>query len=862
MSIIVGLEIIIRETAGFERQAEPVRIGLPVPKGRLAVDSRLAVRSTEGVLSPCQSRVLKQWPDGSVKWLLLDFMASFPAQTTQNWSLVLLDDEPEFKSSIVVTQSPEEWRVDTGAGVFCLDANILRPFTHVMVADGTSWGGEENYCQIDLHDIAGAIPQIDSIQVEDNGALHTVLRIEGIFRTSESPELRFRCRLHFFAGSMQVKVSITLHNPNAAKHPRGHWDLGDPGSIFLKRFVFSFALPSLEENVCHCFAETKSKPFSSSARNELLIYQEASGGENWQSPNHRNRFGKMPLTQTGYHVLCAGELVGSGLRATPIMWAGHDGRSVSASLPLFWQEFPKQISVLQRSLQVELFPERFPDLHELQGGEQKTHEFFVSFSGGQKSLNWTQHPLLTMASAETFRAAKVFGDLPSGDQLVDQFATAKDFFAKRESIDEYGWRNFGDIYADHEAVLNQDKDLFISHYNNQYDFLAGAYRKAFSSEDFAWLEIASDLASHVRDVDIYHTDMDRDEYNGGLFWHTDHYAKAGLSTHRSYSKEQSGAYEMHVGGGGPGAEHCYTSGLTIHYFLTGDNDSRDAVIELASWQMIALSGTQTVLGTLKKALDNLKQWRISRGNKVLFPVYPLTRGTGNTVAAFLDAFEVSGDIKWLKETEKIIAGTIHPLDDIRSRNLLTPEFSWSYSVLLMSLVKYLDKKCELNEIDSSYEHARLSFIHYVDWMVENEYVYLEKPELLEYPNETWAAQELRKSVIFFCATRYTKDERQQARYVTKSRYFFNSAADGLSRNKNSGLTRPVALMLQNDWVAAYLDRPVQLPSRIAYEEVVQVEPIPLLTLASVFKRFCRDMTKAFMNTSLKKEWGWIRTRMC
>ena len=42
---------------------------------------------------------------------------------------------------------------------------------------------------------------------------------------------------------------------------------------------------------------------------------------------------------------------------------------------------------------------------------------------------------------------------------------------RREIIDEYGWRNFGEIYADHEAVYHQGRGPFVSHYNNQYDLI-------------------------------------------------------------------------------------------------------------------------------------------------------------------------------------------------------------------------------------------------------------------------------------------------------------------------------------------------------------------------------------------------------
>ena len=70
----------------------------------------------------------------------------------------------------------------------------------------------------------------------------------------------------------------------------------------------------------------------------------------------------------------------------------------------------------------------------------------------------------------------------------------------------------------------------------------------------------TELASHVTDIDIYHTDRDKAAYNSGLFWHTFHYVAAGKSTHRSYPRHATG-----VCGGGPANEHNYTAGLLLHY---------------------------------------------------------------------------------------------------------------------------------------------------------------------------------------------------------------------------------------------------------------------------------------------------------
>ena len=56
-----------------------------------------------------------------------------------------------------------------------------------------------------------------------------------------------------------------------------------------------------------------------------------------------------------------------------------------------------------------------------------------------------------------------------------------------------------------------------------------------------------ELAGHVTDIDIYHTSRDRAAYNGGYFWHTQHYQPAGTATHRAYSSARGSS------GGGPSA---------------------------------------------------------------------------------------------------------------------------------------------------------------------------------------------------------------------------------------------------------------------------------------------------------------------
>jgi hypothetical protein len=852
-------EIFIQEPAGLDRSSEYIEFSVPCCKGEaLPADSFILV-DQNGVSHPVQTKGLAFWPDGSIKWLHVISCLDVPAVTRVLCLLENLDSEklPPLEP-IRVKSDHNAWKVDTGSAVFEIPTSVLAPFSTVRSGKEEILVPGASGCTLLNKDSVVLVPHITSMELEEDGPLRATVHIAGEFRPSDNA--RFFARLQFFAGKRYCKIAFTLHNPCAARHPGGVWDLGEEASCLFKGLSFTFKQP-VDKITETCFSVSPDSAFASHpAQSAWSIYQESSGGDNWRSPVHRNRAGVVPLAQRGFVVEEKGQVVHTGQRATPIVWTGGEKSGVAACLPLFWQEFPKEIAITDQGLTVSLFPVRFPDLHELQPGEQKTHTFFVDYSHSHEQLSRTRTPLEITLPALTYIETGIFTDLPGSEDLVDQFTSIEQLLAKRERIDEYGWRNFGDVYADHEAVFHQGEQPLISHYNNQYDLVAGAYRKFFITGNPLWRQFAADMAQHVLDIDIYHTTTDREEYNHGLFWHTEHYSDAGLSTHRSYSKEQKKTYDLYAGGGGPGAEHCYTTGLLIHYFQTGNQEFKQAVLSLAEWELLALSGAQTILAAIKRCIDNLKLLRAQTGRKRLFPRYPLTRGTGNAITACLDAYEVSQDQQWLAKVESIIQGTLHPQDDIQRRDVLNAEIGWSYTVLLTAAGKYLEKKRQLEQYDNSFHHARLSLLAYAAWMVTHEYPYLDKPEILEYPNETWAAQDIRKSVIFYLASRYAETEEQATGFYHKAQFFYNHAADELNLYASSSFTRPVALILQNGWIGERIREVRSSPPFSEIKQQVTSSPIPCFTLWAVIKRFVWDVSRALQCTSLRRERAWLQAR--
>ncbi|MGH8589281.1 MAG: hypothetical protein ACREXX_08070 [Gammaproteobacteria bacterium] len=64
--------------------------------------------------------------------------------------------------------------------------------------------------------------------------------------------------------------------------------------------------------------------------------------------------------------------------------------------------------------------------------------------------------------------------------------------SRREIIDEFGWRNFGEIWVDHETTS-------VSHHNNQYDFLYGTLLQYWRTGDPRWRALSDPPGRHVAD---------------------------------------------------------------------------------------------------------------------------------------------------------------------------------------------------------------------------------------------------------------------------------------------------------------------------------------------------------------------------
>ena len=791
----------VREPHGIKRENAYLRLGFPLPKGEFfrKEDVNISTNSTSNTFIFDLTPIL-YWPDGSMKWVHGDFCFDISKGSTLDFFLENVSEgaPPGSQEGVgcEVKIQKDALRVENGIVEFTFKKGSNRLIEELGIFA----------CLTSRKGIAQQI-KWDEVSPIFRGRLRVDIESKGT-AFIDKKRLLVRMVTTILYNSPQIHLMAEVHNPHAALHPGGMWDLGDPGSIFFEDFSIHIEKGVAKEALWMDSPERTPVPHDPSS-STLVIYQDSSGGKNWDSPNHVDKDGALTVSFKGYRVLSLKEsgqieTLEEGLRASPaVALRLENGPFIEVAIQDFWENFPKAISIQKSGIRMGLFPGEAKGPSELQGGEKKRH-FFMLAIPTEEPFTHTRDYLLPLEWALDPEWVRLTGAisyfLPESEDKNDTYLNyvknviqgQDSFFKKREIIDEFGWRNFGDIYGDHEAVNHKGDYPFVSHYNNQYDFIYGAIVHFLRSSDWRWWRLAQDLAHHVADIDIYHTKEDKAAYNHGLFWHTDHYKEAKTATHRCYSRKNE------TTGGGPSNEHNYTTGLLYHYLLTGDGASRDAVLELAQWVLDMDNGERTLFAPIESGPTGLASQTVE------VTYHGPGRGAGNSINALMDAYILTRNRDYLFKAEDLIRRTIHPRDKIEKRRLDDPEYRWSYLVYLQVLSKYLDLKEEWGERDWMYFYARESLLHYAQWMLEHEVPYKEVLHKVDIPTETWPAQDIRKACVLNFASKHAPASKKKA-FLEKARYFFDRCILDLLSFDTAYLARPMVLLMVYGHIQSYFD---------------------------------------------------------
>ena len=818
--------------------------GIPCQQGKVWLKMDFVLVDQLGCRYPVATKSLALWPDNSVKWLQLNAVIAIPAMTSLCLSV---QQEPaksikhaefcRFTSQQLLQIQCQDvqymidhkgvhqsaWSIGFGVHTGSLHLNQLRILSlQEYVATSPL------YCDIQC-----------AVVADDNAtSLHTHLNLRIVYASGD------------------CYIESVLHNAQCANHPNGTWDLGDPNSMMIDDWFCRLTLCQTEAAVASpsVFAQLTTDSDFDAISPPLLIQQLSSGGHNWHSDAHVNAQLFQPLEhqstlmnhQTTHH-----------MRVNPVIKINSHKQEWYTHLRYFWEKFPSALDVQSDSITWHMHDSQVTSLSELQPGERWQREISITrdHCQHQQQITVILDPIyVNQTSAVEMHHTQLL-DSPLQGLLDEGIVGHAHFFTKRETADMFGFRHFGELYADHEAAqqTHQPNDkAFISFYNNQYDPLLGFIRQWLLTGNADYFTLAQQLAQHICHIDIYHTQADKPEYNGGLFWHTDHYLPALSCTHRTYSHHhQANAYEDHAGGGGPGGQHCYTTGLLYHYYLTGDRYSKEAVMSLYRWIEQVYDGDNSLVGLLL-ALKN--RHRVDLKN-ITTNTYPLDRGTANYIHATLDMFMLQNDQYYLHKAFAIIVHTVNAQENLTDRQLDDVEHTWFYTVFLQAVMRFM-RICQhypkASAEHSLWQHCADIIVLFANWMLTNEQPYLHNPDKLEYPNQTWSGQDLRKVDVLSYAAFIHPD--QATAYQTCADSIQTFVVQQLQRSDERSYTRIQALIMQN------------YGGREFYDGLNQIAPLALASppraasLAKAKLKFHQIAVNNLANWSIKHELSQLKKR--
>jgi hypothetical protein len=684
----LDLPLTAREDAGYTRRAEPVSAGVILPRGSISDLSTLTVTAAGGITVPAQFETTSTWPDGSVKWLLVDFKADCAANANASYSLTDRVGKSAPSTALKVDQDGKGVTIVTGPMRCRLDREGFDLFSEVYLdhdSSGTFEDGEkisraERNNSLRLTDMQGREfssrwGQIESFEVEASGPVRATVAVKGKLADVDGDgELSYTARLNFYAGTGLVRVFFTLANRNPSKVFRdedgdAHWLLGQPGSVFFEDFSLTTKLGFDGPVVMSVGDGPRDILDRVPLTDEGGIYQESSGGENWYGRVHMNHKLEIPMRFRGARTF-VGQVEPFKVDR-PDAWLHVSDRKFGLAVAVrwFWQNFPKALTATPcGEVRVGLFPHEWPDDHELQGGEIKTHEVAFYFHTGPQGSSVTEnrvatvmgafhYPLIVRAPAESYLSSGFFDDVisynprsfPTYENLMQGAILSKQHSIQLDADlhDEYGWRNWGDTPARNEFDETGGPHTgrqAVSHFNHEYDHGYGMLLHGLRTTDarpelgVSWWRAAEPALWHEADIDLYHCSTDttaRGAFNGGKFAHTSHGVSTVTASHRGSPRlTWWGTRNWRWGRGqSPESGHFNNRGQITLYYLTGNRTMLESVIEQAE----------------------LVYYKISED--VFSQIDRVTRDSGNNLQVLTDAYLLTWDEKYVAMAEKILEST-------------------------------------------------------------------------------------------------------------------------------------------------------------------------------------------------------------
>jgi len=539
----------------FAVSGSPVSSGVPFAQGELGDVANLRLLRPDGKETPIQALVTARWGDGSIKWVLITFMANARANGAPVYTL-------EYGTEVSRTQPDLGLRARQNGDILSINTGPLQ------VEFDAAQSGFPSKLLLEGKPVSSDLMMGVRI-VDDNGIVYT---------TNNPPEL---IEIEE-AGPLRVVVFTRGHHLS-----EGH----EQHFAYESRFVFYAGCPYFR--AYYAWGNDLEPQFSHFQSITLHLPMDEAGEPSWavgrgdgQQLSGSGGLDLMQLRDDSFELEPA---VASGdmklRRADGWLDAKNGDVGIMLAVRDFWELYPKSLAVREGELQVGICPD-FPDgyyddcskldeiklyyylmggKYKIKQGVKKWHEMLMLFHDGepgqQEHVQLAQEfeePLIAVCPPGRYCDTLVFGRvLPATTGRMPEYEEVcekvyQGYTGAEQGGKWYGMHNYGDWWG--ERRVNWGNGEYDYHHAFLMQFIRCAERK--------WYFRGEKAARHANDIDTCHFGP----RIGGEWVHS----MGHVGDYFSEQYEGSG-----IPRGGFTVSHTWTEGFCDWYFLSGDRTASE-----------------------------------------------------------------------------------------------------------------------------------------------------------------------------------------------------------------------------------------------------------------------------------------------
>jgi len=674
------------------RRGWPVSRGIPLPEGAVREARQLLLHDVEGKPVPRQARELCRWPDGSVKFALLQWQADVAHDAPATFTLELSGGEasPQPETAVSIHPTRDGYEINNGP----LRAIIGRDDVDLPTLELRHHGQPVFSGPLHLwtNDLGGFFDGVlQSTRIVEGGPLVGIIELRGRhYNEDDISFLDFNLQLRFDAGRDEVEMIHTFLNME---------DMPDGvpvGEIGLR-------LPAMDGPLTH------------------VVCQNASGQKSYQQLYTIPENLAVNITSTGSRLsdvdLLREDTTGypsylMNNRDVVFPWIGVQSADWSAMITIIEgrENWPKRLAVVDGQAHYVLWPEG-SDLHNLGQGMARHHHLLLTFFPAQtpgeefqRYFHQTDSPANVTVPFEWYRQCKVFGMQHIMPWLPKRYRRVEGALL---ATAERGWvpgmLGYGDdpnSGYDYSFWGLPKETVWI---NNEHDFTAAAMTQSWRSGRPAAWKSARLAAEHQIDVDFVRKSDDPWKV-GGIPAHCARHTTA--SVYPSHTWTEGLAQYYCTSGDERALEVVKSLGRNVCKYVEEYPDVLDIESRMPGWALIALCGVIEVTGD-ERCLHAARALRDRIGAAVeesgTYDPQGMNYGTGTVMTGLANLHRITGDATALtlmlaildwhlehgrNETGIAWGNELHPY----TLNLTLPAYAYAYHAT--GNKKYLEEGLE------------------------------------------------------------------------------------------------------------------------------------------------------------------------